>query len=118
FRSALGRDRNSQKQHDELKDALRASRAREQVLLQERHELSQRQVLLAQEFEHRLINGLQIIVSLLSMQSRTATTPEAADQLMIAARRVSSLGRVHRRLHLIDHEDHVELKGYLQNLCE
>jgi two-component sensor histidine kinase len=118
FRNALARDRNSQKQYDELKDALLASRAREQVLLQERHELSQRQVMLAQEFEHRLINGLQIIVSLLSMQSRLATTPEAADQLTIAARRVSALGRVHRRLHLLDHEDHVEFKGYLQSLCE
>jgi len=118
FRHALGRDRNSQKQYDELKDALLASRAREQVLLQERHELSQRQLMQAQEFEHRLINGLQIIVSLLSMQSRTATTPEAADQLRIAARRVSALGRVHRRLHLLDHENQVEFKGYLQSLCE
>ena len=80
--------------------------------------LSQRQVMLAQEFEHRLINGLQLIVSLLSLQSRTATTPEAADQLTIAARRVAALGRVHRRLHLLDHQDHVEFKEYLQHLCE
>ena len=97
---------------------LQAALAREQVLQQEKHELSQRQVMLAQEFEHRLINGLQLIVSLLSLQSRTATTPEAADQLTIAARRVASLGRVHRRLHLLDHQDHVEFKEYLQHLCE
>ncbi len=97
---------------------MQAALAREQVLQQEKHELSQRQVMLAQEFEHRLINGLQLIVSLLSLQSRTATTPEAADQLTIAARRVAALGRVHRRLHLLDHQDHVEFKEYLQLLCE
>ena len=34
-------------------------------------DLAQRQVMLAQEFEHRLINGLQVISSLLSLQSRS-----------------------------------------------
>jgi two-component sensor histidine kinase len=28
------------------------------------------------------------------------------------------LGRVHRRLHLLDHEDKVQFKPYLQSLCE
>jgi two-component sensor histidine kinase len=118
FRRALAADGNGQENHGALAAQLQAALAREQVLLQEKHEMSQRQVMLAQEFEHRLINGLQLIVSLLSLQSRTATTPEAADQLTIAARRVSALGRVHRRLHLLDHQDHVEFKEYLQNLCE
>ena len=118
FRRALPRDRSSKKSMTRSTAELQAALAREQVLLQEKHELSQRQVMLTQEFEHRLINGLQLIVSLLSLQSRTATTPEAADQLTIAARRVASLGRVHRRLHLLDHQDHVEFKEYLQHLCE
>jgi len=118
FRRPLSRDRNSQKEHDTLAAQLQAALARELVCLQEKNELAQRQVMLAQEFEHRLINGLQLIVSLLSLQSRTATTPEAADQLTIAARRVSALGRVHRRLHLLDHQDRVEFKDYLQHLCE
>jgi two-component sensor histidine kinase len=118
FRRALPRDRSMQKEHAALIAELQAALAREQVLQQEKHELSQRQGMLTQEFEHRLINGLQLIVSLLSLQSRTATTAEAADQLTIAARRVASLGRVHRRLHLLDHQDHVEFKEYLQNLCE
>ena len=97
---------------------LQAALAREKVLLRERLELSQRQVMLAEEFEHRLINSLQLIVSLLSMQSRTAPTIEAAAQLTIAGRRVAALGRVHRRLHLLDHQDNVEFKQYLQHLCE
>ena len=81
-------------------------------------DLAQRQVMLAQEFEHRLINGLQVISSLLSLQSRAAKTSEAADQLTIAAARVAALGRVHRRLHLLDHQDRVEFKRYLEHLCE
>jgi two-component sensor histidine kinase len=102
----------------ELTAELQAALAREQVLLRERQDLTQRQAMLTQEFEHRLINGLQLIVSLLSLQSRTAPTPEASAQLLIAAGRVSALGRVHRRLHLLDHQDHVEFGSYLQHLCE
>jgi two-component sensor histidine kinase len=81
-------------------------------------DLARRQVMLAQEFEHRLINGLQVISSMLSLQSRAAKTSEAAEQLTIAASRVAALGRVHRRLHFLDHQDHVEFKRYLEHLCE
>ncbi len=118
LRRAFIRDLHDNQSYNALSAELQGVLAREQVLLREKYEQSQRQAMLAQEFEHRLINGLQLIVSLLSLQSRTATTPEAADQLMIAARRVSALGRVHRRLHLLDHQDHVEFKEYLLNLCE
>jgi two-component sensor histidine kinase len=118
FQRASLHDRSSEKKINALTAELQRALASEQVLIQEKQELSQRQVMLAQEFEHRLINGLQLIVSLLSLQSRTATTPEAADQLTTAARRVAALGRVHRRLHLLDHQDHVEFKGYLTHLCE
>jgi two-component sensor histidine kinase len=97
---------------------LQAARARTNELLQERADLLQRQDLLAQEFEHRLVNSLQMIVSLLSLQSRTATTAESAAQLTIAAGRVAALGRVHRRLHLLDHQNSVEFKQYVQNLCD
>lgn len=114
LRRAFARNPRDQMQHDALKAELRDALAREAVCLREKNELAQRQVMLAQEFEHRLINGLQLIVSLLSLQSRAAPTPEAADQLTIASQRVAALGRVHRRLHLLDHQDHVEFKEYLQ----
>ena len=118
WRRAVGRDTREQLERDALTAQLQAVLAREKVLLQERLDLSQRQEMLAQEFEHRLINSLQLIVSLLSMQSRAATTPEAAAQLTIAGRRVAALGRVHHRLHLLDHQKNVEFKQYLQHLCQ
>lgn len=95
---------------------LKASLAREAELLRVRDELLERQKLLADEFEHRLINNLQVITSLLSLQSRTAKTAEASEQLMIAAKRVASLGRVHRRLHVVDHRARVDIKRYIEGL--
>ena len=111
-------DLQEPKSYDVLAAELQAALAREATCLQEKNELSRRQAMLAEEFEHRLVNGLQLIVSLLSLQSRSAPTPEAAHQLTIAARRVSAIGRVHHRLHLLDHQDRVEFKQYLQRLCE
>jgi two-component system, sensor histidine kinase PdtaS len=115
--NAIG-DARVQKQRDALKTELIAAHAREVFLLREMRELSTRQEMMVQEFEHRLVNGLQLVVSLLSLQSRTATTPEASMQLTTAARRVAALGRVHHRLHVLDHQNHVEFRQYLQHLCE
>ncbi len=114
---AASRDRRAQFGYDALAAQLQAALAREEVSLREKSDLLKRQEMLTQEFEHRLVNSLQIIVSLLSLQSRTAT-PEAAAQLTVAANRVASFGRVHRALHLLDHQESVEFKQYLQHLCE
>ena len=114
---ALERDTGAQRRLDALTAELHASHAREERLIEETRALSLRQEMLAQEFEHRLVNGLQLIASLLSLQSRSASTPEASDQLTVAARRVAALGRVHHRLHLLDHQDHVEFRDYLGQLC-
>jgi two-component system, sensor histidine kinase PdtaS len=116
-RCTLGHD-TPEPTYDALTVELRAALAREEMLIREKRDLSQRQVMLAQEFEHRLVNSLQSIASLLSLQSRTTTTREAAAQLTIAARRVGALGRVLRRLLLLDHQENVEFKRYLQHLCD
>ena len=117
WKHAVGLDTRKQTPHEALIAELQAAHAREKVLLREKSDLLQRQDMLAQEFDHRLVNSLQVIVSLLSLQSRTAG-PEAAAQLTIAAKRVASFGRVHHRLHLLDHQEGVEFKEYLSGLCE
>jgi two-component sensor histidine kinase len=96
---------------------LSASLLRERELLRELSVLTQQQDLMAEEFDHRLGNSLQMIVSLLSLQSLAATSPEVAAQLTIAAGRVAAFGRVHRRLHLHDRQKSVDFKLYLQDLC-
>ena len=94
-----------------------ASLLREKELLRELSILAQQQDLMAEEFEHRLGNSLQMVVSLLALQSLAASTPETAAQLTIAAGRVAAFGRVHRRLHLHDRQKSVDFKLYLQSLC-
>jgi two-component system, sensor histidine kinase PdtaS len=106
------------KAYSATKAELTAALAREDEFRREKSELLQHQDVLAQEFEHRLVNSLQSVVSLLSLQSRVARTVEAASQLINAARRVGAAGRVHRRLHLLDHQKNVEFKQYLQDLCD
>jgi two-component sensor histidine kinase len=105
------------RRYDALAAELQASLAREDALRDEKNDLARRQAMLAQEFEHRVANGLQLIASVLSLQSRTMPTPEARTQLGIAARRVIALGTVHHRLHLLDQPANVELKQFLIGLC-
>ena len=72
-------------------EALRAALARESHLLQEKEILLQEQEVLRAECDHRLLNGLQMVVSLLTLQSRSATTPDVAMQLSAAAGRVATV---------------------------
>jgi two-component system, sensor histidine kinase PdtaS len=100
-----------------LTAALEASLARERVSQQANAVLLQSQRTLALEFDHRFLNGLQWITALLTLQSRDAT-PEAAEQLTIAARRVAAFGSVHRQLHLLDNQRTAEFGQFLRALCE
>jgi two-component sensor histidine kinase len=96
---------------------LREALAREQVLLDQKDELIRHKDLMGHESDHRLTNGLQMVSSLLSLQSREAQNAKAAEQLEIAANRVATIASVHKRLHALDHVRSVELKQYLENLC-
>jgi two-component sensor histidine kinase len=87
------------------------------LLLDQKEELIKRKDLMSRESDHRLMNGLQMVASLLSLQSRETSSAKAADQLKIAANRVATIGSVHKRLHALDHVGSVELKNYLENLC-
>jgi two-component sensor histidine kinase len=95
---------------------LREALARERVLLDQKDELIRHKDLMSRESDHRLMNGLQMVSSLLSLQSREAQNANAAEQLKIAANRVATIGSVHKRLHALDHVGTVELKQYLENL--
>ena len=50
---------------------LRKAAMRERILLREQAALISQKEMLSKESEHRLLNGLQLVASLLGMQSRT-----------------------------------------------
>lgn len=96
---------------------LRQAHAQDEVLLRQKGELIHQQELLNQECHHRLLNNLQMIVALLSLQSRREANAEAASGLTIAANRVRAIASLHQHLHSMDGTVTVEFKRYLDELC-
>ena len=94
-----------------LRDALAESEAR----LRQQDELIHRQDLLKKESDHRLLNDLQMTISLLSLQSRASTNAEAATQLAVAANRVSMIARIHHRLNSYEGVQTIEFKKFLED---
>jgi two-component sensor histidine kinase len=94
---------------------LRGALARSEARLRQKDELIQRQELLKSESDHRLMNDLQMTISLLSLQSRESTNAEAAAQLAVAANRVSMIARIHHRLHCYDGVQAIDFKEFLED---
>ena len=103
--------------HRRTETGLRRALAQDEALLSQKDVLIKRQAVLSQEADHRLLNSLQMIVSLLSLQSRTSTNAEVASQLAAAADRIATIGRIHNRLHSLDGVQTFALRQYLEDLC-
>ncbi|MCJ2044053.1 PAS domain-containing protein [Methylobacterium sp. J-078] len=58
--------------------------------------------MLVHEVDHRVKNNLQMISSLLGMQARTFTDPDAQEKMRLMLDRVEALGTVHRLLYVSD----------------
>jgi two-component sensor histidine kinase len=103
--------------HRRAESGLREALAREEALLGQKDELIKQQAVLRQEADHRLLNGLQMVVSLLSLQGRASDNAEVVSQLAAAADRIATIGRIHRRLHSFDGVQTFALKHYVEDLC-
>ncbi|MGZ9128076.1 MAG: sensor histidine kinase [Candidatus Binatia bacterium] len=95
---------------------LREIIAVDEKLLRQKDETIQNQALLSSESDHRILNDLQMIVSVLSLQSRASENAEAASQLATAADRIVAIARIHRRLHSLDGATTVAFKKFLEDL--
>src|ERR1039458_1919184 len=104
-------------QYRSLEIRLRDELAESQARLRRQDELIQRQELLSRESDHRLMNDLQMTISLLSLQSRSATNPEAAAQLAVAAKRVSMIARIDHRLHSYDGMQAIQFRKFLEDFA-
>jgi two-component sensor histidine kinase/PAS domain-containing protein len=91
----------------------RIERARAEAAL--RASLAEREGLL-KELHHRVKNNLQVITSLLEMQSRNVNDPKARTSLAEAQRRIGSIASIHELLYQSGSFSRVELANYARRL--
>ena len=103
--------------HKATESELRKALARDQALLRQKDVSIRQQEMLTEECHHRLLNNLQMIVALLSLQSLKEANAETASRLSIAADRVRAIAGLHHHLHSMDGRPTVEFKPYLDLLC-
>lgn len=72
--------------------------------------------LMAREIDHRVMNSLQFVAGLLTMQSSAASKGDASSQLQEAATRVAAVARVHRNFYSSG-TDEVSCIQFLARLC-
>ena len=79
---------------------LRRINAAEHLARLRAEELAKQNETLMREGDHRLMNSLQLVQSILALQSRNASSDETRAQLDMASNRVLAIATVHKQLHL------------------
>lgn len=83
----------------------------------EQREAEERHHLITQEVSHRVKNSLALVASLLGLQSRSTSSPEAKQALEDAYARVQTIAQIHDRLWRQYDAQSVDLCGFLNDLC-
>lgn len=71
---------------------------------------------LLKEIHHRVKNNLEIVSSLLSLQSAKISDVGILDAMRESQHRVQSMGMIHQKLYVGENLASVEMKGYFMNL--
>lgn len=89
--------------HKRAEEEIRASLEEKTVLLKEVH--------------HRVKNNLQIVISLLNLQSVRTKNTAALDTLQETGNRVRSMALLHETLYRSHNLAHVNFANYIENIC-
>jgi two-component sensor histidine kinase/Tfp pilus assembly protein PilF len=74
--------------------------------------------LLLKELHHRVKNNLQIISSLLSLQSQQLTDDTAIKAVKSSESRINAMALIHRKLYTVDQNRTVDIKEYITELIQ
>lgn len=104
-----------QSQIDDLKDLAAIVMDKMETQLSARRAVSEAE-LMAKEIDHRVMNSLQFVASLLAMQSRSIENADAVGHLQLAANRVAAVAQVHRHFYA-EGADQALCITFLRRLC-
>ena len=74
--------------------------------------------LLLKELHHRVKNNLQILSSLLSLQSQQLTDDNAIKAVKSSESRINAMALIHRKLYTVDQNRTVDIKEYITELIQ
>ena len=74
--------------------------------------------LLLKEIHHRVKNNLEVVSSLLALQSARISDPDVQYAMQSSQNRVQSMGILHQQLYQNEHLSFIEMKEYFVNLSE
>jgi two-component sensor histidine kinase len=81
-------------------------------------ELLEQKSFLLRELQHRVMNSLHLLSSMLSLQTRHLSEPVAREQLARARDRILSMATVYRHLYQADTVGNIEVREFLQTICD
>jgi two-component sensor histidine kinase len=105
----------SQAQIDDLNDLAAVVMDQLELRISARRAVA-REKMLAKEIDHRVMNSLQFIASMLALQSESPDIEDAAGELQRAANRVAAVSQVHRNFFASDANE-VSCLSFLKRLC-
>jgi two-component system, sensor histidine kinase PdtaS len=77
---------------------------------------NEEKTVMLKEIHHRVKNNLQIITSLLRLQSRELENPEAIAKFKDATHRVIAMSMIHEKMYQSDHLSTLHMREYLHDL--
>jgi len=104
-----------QAQIDDLKDMASVVMDQMELRISARRAVAKAE-LMAREIDHRVMNSLQFVSGLLTMQSRACAAADVARLLEMAASRVAAVARVHRHFYSAEGEA-VPCVAFLRRFC-
>ncbi|MEM6807019.1 MAG: sensor histidine kinase, partial [Bacteroidota bacterium] len=99
----------NKKTHEQAKEITKANQDLSVAL--------QHQIDLQGEVHHRVKNNLQVIISLMELQSEEIKDPIALNQLKSMSNRIFSMAAIHDLLYQKKADEEISFRGYIENLC-